>query len=173
MPSRFADALVAPLRIVAAAKDEAQAAAAKAKVDVQNSIARRVAAAAVRRQHSLQRTFRLRRKLGEDDAAIRRAVGGERPGSVPVRHDCEPVAARNPMHRAHVELTRRAARSVDAKLLLQPVVGETQADDIDYYTRMRCYEQVPLHAGLPARLRAACPSDCAGSGAGRLAWHHV
>lgn len=74
---------------------------------------------------------------------------------------------RNPMHRAHVELTRRAARSVDANLLLQPVVGETQADDIDYYTRMRCYEQVlrrgadedVLLSTLPLAMRMAGPRE--------------
>ncbi|TCV97685.1 sulfate adenylyltransferase [Luteibacter rhizovicinus] len=46
---------------------------------------------------------------------------------------------RNPMHRAHRELTLRAAEKVGAKLLIQPVVGLTKPDDVDHYTRVRCY----------------------------------
>lgn len=46
---------------------------------------------------------------------------------------------RNPMHRAHIELTRRAAAELGAWLLLQPVVGPTKADDIDYVVRVRSY----------------------------------
>ncbi len=47
---------------------------------------------------------------------------------------------RNPMHRAHLELTLRGAREAGAKLLIHPVVGMTQPGDIDYYTRVRCYK---------------------------------
>jgi sulfate adenylyltransferase len=47
---------------------------------------------------------------------------------------------RNPMHRAHMELTLRGARLADAKLLLHPVVGLTQPGDVDHYTRVRCYQ---------------------------------
>ena len=47
---------------------------------------------------------------------------------------------RNPMHRAHVELTFRAAKQVEANLLIQPVVGMTKPGDVDYYTRVRCYQ---------------------------------
>ncbi len=49
---------------------------------------------------------------------------------------------RNPMHRAHQELTFRAARESEANLLLQPVVGMTKPDDVDHFTRVRCYEHV-------------------------------
>lgn len=49
---------------------------------------------------------------------------------------------RNPMHRAHQELTVRAMQETGAHLLLHPVVGMTKPGDIDYYTRVRCYEQV-------------------------------
>ena len=47
---------------------------------------------------------------------------------------------RNPMHRAHVELTFRAAKKVEANLLIHPVVGMTKPGDVDYYTRVRCYQ---------------------------------
>ena len=46
---------------------------------------------------------------------------------------------RNPMHRAHRELTLRAAQQVGAKLLIQPSVGRTKPGDVDHYTRVRCY----------------------------------
>ncbi|MDH3730920.1 MAG: bifunctional sulfate adenylyltransferase/adenylylsulfate kinase [Acidimicrobiia bacterium] len=49
---------------------------------------------------------------------------------------------RNPMHRAHVELTMRAARDIEASLLIHPVVGMTKPGDIDHYTRVRAYNEV-------------------------------
>jgi sulfate adenylyltransferase len=49
---------------------------------------------------------------------------------------------RNPMHRAHQELTFRAAKDVEANLLIQPVVGMTKPGDVDHYTRVRCYEHL-------------------------------
>jgi sulfate adenylyltransferase len=52
---------------------------------------------------------------------------------------------RNPMHRAHQELTLRAARETEANLLLHPVVGMTRPGDIDHYTRVRCYEHMLKH----------------------------
>jgi sulfate adenylyltransferase len=52
---------------------------------------------------------------------------------------------RNPMHRAHQELTFRAARECEANLLLHPVVGMTRPGDIDHYTRVRCYEHMLKH----------------------------
>ena len=47
---------------------------------------------------------------------------------------------RNPMHRAHVELTFRAATTVEANLLIHPSVGMTRPGDVDYFTRVRCYQ---------------------------------
>lgn len=49
---------------------------------------------------------------------------------------------RNPLHRAHQELTFRAAREAQANLLIHPVVGMTNPGDIDHFTRVRCYEAV-------------------------------
>jgi sulfate adenylyltransferase len=47
---------------------------------------------------------------------------------------------RNPMHRAHAELTMRAAKEVEANVLIHPSVGMTKPGDVDHYTRVRCYE---------------------------------
>jgi sulfate adenylyltransferase len=49
---------------------------------------------------------------------------------------------RNPLHRAHQELTFRAAREAQANLLIHPVVGLTKPGDVDHFTRVRCYEAV-------------------------------
>ncbi len=49
---------------------------------------------------------------------------------------------RNPLHRAHQELTFRAAKDAQANLLIHPVVGLTKPGDIDHFTRVRCYEAV-------------------------------
>lgn len=51
---------------------------------------------------------------------------------------------RNPIHRAHMELTLRAAQQIGGHVLVHPVVGLTKPGDIDYFTRVRCYEKI-LH----------------------------
>jgi len=74
---------------------------------------------------------------------------------------------RNPMHRAHVELTKRAAAETDAAVLLHPVVGRTSPGDIDYFLRVRCYravlEQYPrgkaMLSLLPLAMRMAGPRE--------------
>jgi sulfate adenylyltransferase len=49
---------------------------------------------------------------------------------------------RNPMHRAHRELTVRAARDQNANVLIHPVVGLTKPGDIDHHTRVRVYQEI-------------------------------
>jgi sulfate adenylyltransferase len=44
------------------------------------------------------------------------------------------------MHRAHRELTVRAARARQANVLIHPVVGLTKPGDIDHFTRVRVYQ---------------------------------
>jgi sulfate adenylyltransferase len=74
---------------------------------------------------------------------------------------------RNPMHRAHLELTFRAARDMEANLLLHPVVGMTKPGDIDHFTRVRCYEKLLKHypeqttalSLLPLAMRMAGPRE--------------
>ena len=46
---------------------------------------------------------------------------------------------RNPIHRAHEEMTKRAAEKIDGTLLIHPVVGMTKPGDVDYLTRVRTY----------------------------------
>ncbi len=74
---------------------------------------------------------------------------------------------RNPMHRAHFELTKRAAQEIGGHLLIHPVVGMTKPDDIDYITRVKCYieilkkyEDIPVQLSLlPLAMRMAGPKE--------------
>ena len=75
---------------------------------------------------------------------------------------------RNPMHRAHEELVRRAIESVDGVLLLHPVVGMTKPGDVDHYTRVRTYKALTewyferdrvLLSLLPLAMRMAGPRE--------------
>lgn len=75
---------------------------------------------------------------------------------------------RNPMHRAHEELTRRAADSINGALLLHPVVGMTKPGDVDHYTRVRAYKalmdnyydpQRTVLSLLPLAMRMAGPRE--------------
>ncbi len=74
---------------------------------------------------------------------------------------------RNPMHRAHVELTVQAAKDTGASLLIHPVVGLTKPGDVDHYTRVRCYQALLPHyppgmatlALLPLAMRLAGPRE--------------
>lgn len=87
------------------------------------------------------------------------------------RLGCSNVVAfqtRNPLHRAHEEMTKRAAESVDGVLLLHPVVGMTKPGDIDHYTRVRTYMLLAkryYEAGgiflslLPLAMRMAGPRE--------------
>jgi len=74
---------------------------------------------------------------------------------------------RNPMHRAHRELTLRAAHDVEANLLIHPVVGMTKPGDVDHFTRVRCYEllldrypeQTTMLSLLPLAMRMGGPRE--------------
>jgi sulfate adenylyltransferase len=59
---------------------------------------------------------------------------------------------RNPLHRAHEELTKKAIQDKAAVLLLHPVVGLTKPGDIDYYSRVRTYKALAENYYDPERL---------------------
>jgi len=80
---------------------------------------------------------------------------------------------RNPMHRAHVELTLRAASQTGAKLLIHPVVGMTQPGDVDYYTRVRAYEFVLGHYRKDTALLALLPLAMRMGGPREAVWHAI
>jgi len=75
---------------------------------------------------------------------------------------------RNPLHRVHEEMTKRAAQEVDGVLLLHPVVGMTKPGDVDHYTRVRTYKTLAaqyydedriLLSLLPLAMRLAGPRE--------------
>lgn len=80
---------------------------------------------------------------------------------------------RNPLHRAHLELTLRAAKESEASLLIHPVVGMTKPGDVDHYTRVRCYEAImpsyphgtAMLSLLPLAMRMAGPREAV--------WHGI
>ncbi len=80
---------------------------------------------------------------------------------------------RNPMHRAHLELTVRAAKGARANLLIHPVVGMVRRGDVDHYTRVRAYQAVldryPRNTAelalLPLAMRMAGPREAV--------WHAI
>ena len=72
---------------------------------------------------------------------------------------------RNPMHRAHFELTHQAAKSVEANLLIHPAVGMTKPGDLDHYTRVRCYQELLRYYPRQTALLAAADRDADGRAA--------
>ena len=49
---------------------------------------------------------------------------------------------RNPIHKAHFELTTKAMKELNANLLIHPVVGMTKPGDVNHFTRTRCYKHI-------------------------------
>ncbi|MEM9438307.1 MAG: MarR family EPS-associated transcriptional regulator, partial [Pseudomonadota bacterium] len=84
-------------------------------------------------QQPVHYDFRARRDTPNEMRAYFRKLGWRR---------IVAFQTRNPLHRAHQELTFRAAKEAEANLLIHPVVGMTKPGDIDHFTRVRCYEAV-------------------------------
>ncbi|HEX5313845.1 MAG TPA: bifunctional sulfate adenylyltransferase/adenylylsulfate kinase [Gammaproteobacteria bacterium] len=78
---------------------------------------------------------------------------------------------RNPMHRAHMELTFRAAREAEANLLIQPSVGMTKPGDIDHFTRVRCYEHLVQHYPEQTTMLSLLPLAMRMGGPREALWH--
>ena len=83
-------------------------------------------------------------------------------------HNVVAFQTRNPMHRVHEELTKRAAKQIGGSLLIHPVVGLTKPGDVDHYTRVRVYrslvenyydEKTTLLSLLPLAMRMAGPRE--------------
>jgi len=80
---------------------------------------------------------------------------------------------RNPMHRAHVELTLRAARMAEANILLHPVVGLTKPGDIDHYSRVRCYQKALGRYPEGSAALALLPLSMRMAGPREALWHAI
>ncbi|MFZ3334127.1 MAG: bifunctional sulfate adenylyltransferase/adenylylsulfate kinase [Candidatus Acidiferrales bacterium] len=80
---------------------------------------------------------------------------------------------RNPMHRAHVELTFRAAKETSANLLIHPSVGMTKPGDVDHYTRVRCYQAILPHYPANTAQLALLPLAMRMGGPREAVWHAI
>jgi sulfate adenylyltransferase len=80
---------------------------------------------------------------------------------------------RNPMHRAHHELTLRAAKEEEANLLVHPVVGMTKPGDVDHYTRVRCYQALMSHYPQNTAALSLLPLAMRMGGPREAVWHAI
>ena len=81
---------------------------------------------------------------------------------------------RNPLHRAHEELTKRAAAAIDGALLLHPSVGMTRPGDVDHYTRVRIYKMlVERYYGTQRTLLSLLPLAMRMAGPREAVWHAI
>ena len=80
---------------------------------------------------------------------------------------------RNPMHRAHVELTLRAAKQTEASLLIHPSVGMTKPGDVDHYTRVRVYQEVIKNYPQGTAMIALLPLAMRMGGPREALWHMI
>jgi len=83
------------------------------------------------------------------------------------------LQTRNPMHRAHVELTRRAAAEAEANLLIHPVVGMTKPGDVDHYTRGRVYQHIIKRYPENSAMLAMLPLAMRMGGPREAVWHAI
>ncbi|MGH8931143.1 MAG: bifunctional sulfate adenylyltransferase/adenylylsulfate kinase [Egibacteraceae bacterium] len=80
---------------------------------------------------------------------------------------------RNPMHRAHHQLTLRAAKDVGANLLIHPSVGMTKPGDVDHYTRVRCYSALLAHYPRNTAMLSLLPLAMRMGGPREAVWHAI
>jgi sulfate adenylyltransferase len=80
---------------------------------------------------------------------------------------------RNPMHRAHLELTIRAAKEVGAHLLLHPSVGLTKPGDVDYFTRVKCYRKLLKYFPPGSTTLSLLPLAMRMAGPREALWHAI
>jgi sulfate adenylyltransferase len=80
---------------------------------------------------------------------------------------------RNPMHRAHVELTMRAAAEAEANILIHPVVGLTKPGDVNHYTRVRCYDHVLPKYPTGTAMLSLLPLAMRMGGPREALWHAI
>ena len=78
---------------------------------------------------------------------------------------------RNPLHRAHVEMTMRASEDLNANLLIHPVVGMTKPGDVDHYTRVRCYQHVMKKYPENSAMMSLLPLAMRMGGPREAVWH--
>ncbi len=78
---------------------------------------------------------------------------------------------RNPLHRAHFEITQRAARKEGAAFVLNPVVGMTKPGDVEAYSRVRCYRAVMNRYDQSTSVLSLLPLAMRMGGPREAVWH--
>ncbi|HEY6139055.1 MAG TPA: bifunctional sulfate adenylyltransferase/adenylylsulfate kinase [Thermoanaerobaculia bacterium] len=108
------------------------------------------------------------RELRRTPAEVRALLAGRG------RENVVAFQTRNPMHRAHEELTKRAIEALDAVLLLHPSVGMTKPGDVDHYTRVRTYKALTERYYAPERvLLSLLPLAMRMAGPREALWHAI
>lgn len=80
---------------------------------------------------------------------------------------------RNPMHKAHVELTLRAVKELEANLLIHPSVGMTKPGDVDHYTRVRVYRKLQERYPPSTAMISLLPLAMRMGGPREAVWHAI
>jgi sulfate adenylyltransferase len=108
------------------------------------------------------------RELRRTPAEVRAILDERKHGNVVA------FQTRNPMHRAHEELTKRAIAAIDGVLLLHPSVGMTKPGDVDHYTRVRTYKALTENHYEPDRvLLSLLPLAMRMAGPREALWHAI
>jgi sulfate adenylyltransferase len=80
---------------------------------------------------------------------------------------------RNPMHRVHEELTKRASKQIGGSLMIHPVVGMTKPGDVDHYTRVRIYKALVENYYDENTLLSLLPLAMRMGGPREAVWHAI
>jgi sulfate adenylyltransferase len=107
-------------------------------------------------------------ELRQSPAQVRRQLTGRG------YHNIVAFQTRNPLHRIHEELTKRAMHEINGALLLHPVVGLTKPGDVDHYTRVRIYKTLVKNYYDPKRtLLSLLPLAMRMAGPREAVWHAI
>jgi sulfate adenylyltransferase len=90
------------------------------------------------------------------------------------KHNVVAFQTRNPLHRAHEELTKRAQKETGGSLIIHPVVGVTKPGDVDHFTRVRAYKAlVDHHYDKDTTLLSLLPLAMRMAGPREAVWHAI
>ncbi len=80
---------------------------------------------------------------------------------------------RNPLHKAHFEMTLRASKEFGANILIHPVVGLTKPGDVNHYTRVRCYQKILDKYPVDTAMLSLLPLAMRMGGPREALWHTI
>ena len=110
-----------------------------------------------------------------DDFADLRLTPAETRNRLDAKGNANVVAfqTRNPMHRVHEELTKRASQEIGGSLLIHPVVGMTKPGDVDHYTRVRIYKALVENYYNNNTMLSLLPLAMRMGGPREAVWHAI